>query len=145
MNALAAAQARFDALTPPVDPDFLDSAQVEDWIKTGIDTLLNRGDVTIPQAFGQARVVATHPQLVRQLVDHMAAQLDQACAVEQILIEIIRRGDQDDRLYKLAVAAMGSVEGYETPVHAIAAGMLELHVDDYLTAEAQSLALDAWE
>jgi hypothetical protein len=144
MNAFAAAQARYDAMTPDDDgPDFRENVDVAEWMTSGIEALLDQGDVEIPNAYGKAKVVATHPQLVRLLVDHMAAQQDQTCAIEQILIEIIQRGNKDDRLHKLAIEAMGVTEGFDTVIHALAVGLLETHAEAYLEAQAECLALEA--
>ncbi len=144
MNAFTNAQAHFDARLPDDDePDFREGVDVDEWMKTGIEALLDRGDVMIPNAYGKPKVVASHPQLVRLVVDHMAAQQDQTCAVEKILIELINRGHKGDSLYKLAVTALGNVDGFETAIHAMAAGMLEPHVEAFIEAEADCLAIEA--
>ncbi len=144
MNAFTAAQARYDAMTPDDDgPDLREKVDVQAWLATGIESLIDQGDVEIPNAYGKAKVVATYPQLVRKVVDHMAAQQDQTCAMEQILIEIIKRDTKGDRLYRLAVEAMGTVEGFETAIHAMASALLEPHAEAFVEAEADCLALEA--
>lgn len=148
MNAIAfaAAQARYDALIPESVLDALERTEVAEWVEEGVASLLDRGDVVIPSAYGRAKVVATHPQLVRKLVDYMSGQLDQTCAVEQILIEIIKREDKGDRLYTLALEALGKVEGFDTPIHAIAIGLLEAHIEAFVKAEDDCLAVESrWE
>lgn len=144
MNALTRAQFHWDAMLPADDgPDYREKVDTEEWLKTGIEALLSEGDVTIPYAYGKPKVVATHAQLVAKVVDHLAAQQDRTYAVELILIEIIKRGFKRDRLYQLAVQALGAADGFDTAIHAIAAGMLEPHVEAFIEAEADCLAIEA--
>lgn len=143
MNALTRAQWHWDALTPDDPPDFRERVDVDDWLASGIEALLNQGDVTIPNAYGRPKVVATHAQLISGVVDHLAAQQGRTYAVELILIEIIKRGFKRDRLYQLAVQVLGAADGFDSAIHAIAAGLLDPHVEAYVEAEADCLALEA--
>ena len=143
MNAFANAQARWDAMTPDDDgPDLRESVDVNSWIAAGVEDLMDRGDVYIPNAYGRERVVVNHPRLVDAVVDHMSAQMDQERGVEQILIEVIRRSDKDDCLYKWAIKALGPHEGSLTVIHDIARKLIDAHADEYAEAEADRMAME---
>jgi hypothetical protein len=143
MNAFANAQARWDAMTPDDDaPDLRESVDVNAWIETGIEALMDQGDVCIPGVYGRDRPVVKHPHLVNAVVDHMSAQMDQERGVEHILIEIIRRGHKDDCLYKWALRALGPYEGNQTVIHDMAHKLVDAHADEYAEAEADRMAME---
>lgn len=143
MNAFAAAQARWDNATPDEDgPDLRELVDVNAWIETGVEDLMDQGGVCIPNAYGRERVVVNHPHLVSAVVDHMASQMDQERGVEQILIEVIRRGDKEDCLYRWALKALGSYEGKLTVIHDIARKLIDEHAEDYAEAEADRIAME---
>jgi len=143
MNAFARAQWHWDDMLPDDPPDFRERVDVDDWLQSGIESLFDQGNVTIPNAYGRSKVVATHDEFVSRVVDHLAAQQDRTYAVELILIEIIKRGFKRDRLYQLAVQALGAADGFDTAIHAIATNLLDPHVEAYVEAEADCLALEA--
>lgn len=144
MNAFTNAQGRYDAQLPDDDgPDFRESVDVDEWMKTGIEALLDRADVKIPAAYGKPKVVATHDQLVSKVADFMADRQDMTFAVERLLIAVIQRNHRSDPLYRLAVQALGIADGFQTVIHELAAGLLEPHVDAFIEAEADCLALES--
>jgi len=140
MNAaLKICQARYDAQLPPEDDEAsIDEQDLAEWKLTAVEALMDQGSAFAPNPWGRDRELVRHDDLVRSLVTHMEAQLDQECGVEKILIEIVRRGHTDDRLYKWAIAALGPHQGEGTVIHKLAAALVESKADEYIEAKRES-------
>lgn len=140
MNAaLKSCQARYDAQLPPEDDEApIDEQDLAEWKCEAIEDLIDQGSAFAPNPWGRDRELVKHDDLVRSVVTHMEAQLDQECGVEKILIEIVRRGHADDQLYKWAISALGPHEGDGTVIHDLAGALVESRADDYIAAKRVS-------
>ncbi|EXF96274.1 hypothetical protein HK44_020415 [Pseudomonas fluorescens HK44] len=138
-EALRDCQARYDNMLPPEDEEApVDEQDVAEWKKAAIEDLMDQGSAYAPNPWGRERELVRHKDLVRSVVTHMEAQLDQECGIEKILIEIVRRGHTDDHLYKWAVSALGPHQGEGTVIHALADALVESKVDEYIEAKREA-------
>lgn len=139
MSALRKCQEHYDSMLPPEDEDLpIDEQDLAEWKSAAIEDLMDQGSAFAPNPWGRDRELVKHDDLVRSVVTHMEAQLDQECGIEKILIEIVRRGHTDDRLYKWAIAALGPHEGEGTVIHDLAAELVESKADEYIEAKRES-------
>lgn len=140
MSALRKCQEHYDNMLPPEDEDEapIDEADLAEWKSAAIEDLMDQGSAFAPNPWGRDRELVKHDDLVRSLVTHMEAQLDQECGIEKILIEIVRRRDTDDHLYRWAVSALGPHQGEGTVIHRLASDLVESKADEYIEAKRES-------
>lgn len=130
----AAAQLAYDNRLPePDDEGFLGTEAGQQWLKDSAADLIQRRDVTAPNALGRARVLVSKHRLEMALGEHMQCRLDPTNCVEQILIAVIRKGP-DSSLYGLAVRAVGG----PNVVADIAECLVAPKADAYLAAKLES-------
>jgi hypothetical protein len=130
----AAAQLAYDNRLPePEDEGFLDTEAGQQWLKDSATDLIQRRDVTAPNALGRDQVLISKHRLEMALGEHMQCRLDPTNCVEQILIAVIRKGP-DSSLYGLAVRAVGG----PNVVADIAERLIAPKADEYLAAKLAS-------
>jgi hypothetical protein len=136
--ALRACQSRYDNMLPQEDDEApVDEQDVAEWKKAAIEDVMHQGSAFAPNPWGRERELVRHKDLVRSVVTHMEAQLDQECGIEKILIEIVRRGHKDDHLYQWAVSALGPHVGEGTVIHDLADALVESKVEQYIEAKRE--------
>lgn len=134
MNALASAQASYDARLPPDDGDsVLDAAEAQEWVIEAAQDLIGGRSIEAPNPYGRDTTLATIDNLARDVDEHLQTIPDFERNVAQILIEIVSMDDSESRLHKLAQRALGYSE--DCVVTRLAREIAERQADAYFAAK----------
>jgi hypothetical protein len=138
MNPTSAAQLNYDHALPLQADDYLETTDGQQWLTEAIDDLMHRRNITAPNAVGKDRLLVSYNRLTDILFDHLASRVDPAHCIEQILIELMRRGETEN-LHHLAVRAIGG----ETVISDLATVLLSRCANNYRDARRESDRIEA--
>lgn len=129
-NAMRAGQVAWDNMTPPDDkPSFLETTEGDNWLYDKAAAMVGGDDLLISSA--TVRTIRVEVAILHQAVrDHLSTLDDDEHHLEQMLIEIARRGPSD-KLFEMLQGLLGKTGGPSTwtVIHDLATNLIAPHAE----------------